>query len=217
MTSSRWITRALSASLALGLVAAAPALAVAGDSAAKPAATKTEATATATVGQKAPAFTLVDQDGKKHSLAQYAGKTVVLEWVNPECPFVKRHYSADTMETLQKTYGPKGVVWLSINSTAHNTAADSKKFMAAEKITSATLLDNDGTVGRAYGARTTPHMFVIDGAGTVRYAGAIDDNPTGKNKAPKNLVAAALDAVLAGKAPAQSSTEPYGCSVKYKK
>lgn len=217
MTSSRWITRALSASLALGLVAAAPALALAGDSAAKPAATKTEAAAPATVGQKAPAFILVDQDGKKHSLAQYAGKTVVLEWVNPGCPFVKRHYNANTMETLQKTYGPKGVVWLSINSTASNTAADSKKFMSEEKITAATLLDNDGAVGHAYGARTTPHMFVIDGSGKIAYAGAIDDDPAGKSKAPKNLVAAALDAVLAGKAPAVSSSEPYGCSVKYKK
>jgi len=216
MTSSRWIARALVPALGLAL-AAAPAVAIAGDSAAKAAAPKAEAATTAAVGQKAPAFSLVDQDGKKHSLAQYAGKTVVLEWTNPGCPFVKRHYAANTMETLSKTYGAKGVVWLAINSTSSNTAADSKKFIADEKLAYPTLLDNDGTVGKQYGARTTPHMFVIDGTGVVRYAGAIDDDPAGKSKAPKNLVAAALDAVLAGKAPAVSSSEPYGCSVKYAK
>jgi peroxiredoxin len=213
MTTSRWIARALVATLAV----ASPAIAIAGDSAAKAPAAKAEAPTTAAVGQKAPAFTLVDQNGAKHSLAQYAGKTVVLEWINPGCPFVKRHYTANTMETLQKTYGAKGVVWLAINSTASNTAADSKKFISEEKLAYPTLLDNDGTVGHLYGARTTPHMFVIDGSGVVRYAGAIDDDAAGKSKAPKNLVAAALDAVLAGKAPAVSSTEPYGCSVKYKK
>jgi peroxiredoxin len=216
ITSTRWIARAFT----LALIAAAPTAAFAGDphaGHAKPAA-KTEAAATAaTVGQKAPDFSLVDQDGKKHNLAQYKGKTVVLEWTNPGCPFVKRHYSANTMETTSKAYADKGVVWLAINSTNTNTAADSKKFIAEEKLAYPTLLDTDGTVGKLYGAKTTPHMFVIDGTGVVRYAGAIDDDPAGKNKAPKNLVAAALDAVVAGKAPAQSSSEPYGCSVKYKK
>ncbi len=208
MTSTRWIVRAFT----LALLAAAPTAAIAGDNAAK-----SEPAATATVGQKAPDFTLVDQDGKKHTLAQYKGKTVVLEWTNPGCPFVKRHYAANTMETTSKAYAAKGVVWLAINSTATNSAADSKKFIAAEGLAYPTLQDSDGAVGKLYAARTTPHMFVIDGTGVVRYAGAIDDDPVGKSKAPKNLVAAALDAVVAGKAPAQSASEPYGCSVKYKK
>ena len=202
-----WTTRAL----ALALLAAAPATAVAGGG--HPA---VAAAATAVVGKPAPDFALKDQDGAEHKLADLRGKTVVLEWINPGCPFVRRHYAVDTMETLSKAYGAKGVVWLAVNSTASNTAAESKAWTADQKLGYPTLLDGDGAVGKRYGARTTPHMFVIDGAGVVRYAGAIDDDPAGKSKAPKNLVAAALDAVLAGKAPAVSSSQPYGCSVKYR-
>jgi peroxiredoxin len=219
MTSTRWIARAFT----LALIAAAPTAAFAGDphaGHAKPAA-KTEAAATAaTVGQKAPDFSLVDQDGKKHNLAQYKGKTVVLEWTNPGCPFVKRHYSANTMETTSKAYADKGVVWLAINSTNTNTAADSKKFIAEEKLAYPTLLDTDGTVGKLYGAKTTPHMFVIDPKGVVIYMGAFDDQPERARASTsdgRNFVDEALTSAMAGRPVGTPVTTAYGCSVQYQR
>ena len=170
--------------------------------------------ASAVVGQPAPAFTLQDETGATHTLSDYAGRVVVLEWTNPECPYVVRHYTADTMETLSSELGD-GVVWLAVNSSHFNTADDSAAWKGAEGFAYPTLLDTDGSVGRLYGARTTPHMYVIDAAGTLAYAGAIDDNPRGTNDAPTNYVGAAVTALLAGDSPAVSSTEPYGCSVKY--
>jgi peroxiredoxin len=178
-------------------------------------AAETAAPATATVGQPAPAFTLTDADGKTHSLAQYKGKTVVLEWTNPGCPFVVRHYDAQTMKKLAGQH--KDVVWLAVNSTATNTADDSKKWAKDKGLPYPTLLDTDGKVGKVYGARTTPHMFVIDGKGVLRYAGAIDSDPKGKGGTVTSYVGDALTALAAGKAPSPASTEPYGCSVKYAK
>ncbi len=178
----------------------------------------------ATVGQPAPAFSLEDSTGKSRSLAEFKGKTVVLEWVNFDCPFVKKHYGSGNMQKLQKTYTGKGVVWLSINSSAagkegHLTAATAEPALRERGAApSALLLDGAGRVGRLYGAKTTPHMFVIDAQGTLVYAGAIDDTPsTDQADIAKahNYLAAAVDAVLAGKPVATASSQPYGCSVKY--
>ena len=175
------------------------------------------------VGEAAPAFTLPAHDGKTHSLSDYKGKTVVLEWTNAECPFVKKHY-AGNMQALQKTYTGKDVVWLSINSSAtgkqgHVDAAGATK-LVMDKGAAPTLvmLDPAGTVGKAYDAKTTPHMFVIDKAGTLVYAGAIDSEPSAD---PADIPAAtpyvknALDEVLAGKPVTNAVTKPYGCGVKY--
>lgn len=180
--------------------------------------------AAAAVGQKAPDFTLTDSTGQPRSLASYKGKTVVLEWVNYNCPFVGKHYGSGNMQALQQKYTGKGVVWLSVNSSAPGKEgnfppaeieAKSKQRHAAM---TAYLIDADGTVGRSYGAKTTPHMFVIDAAGTVVYAGGIDDRPSTDQadvKTAKNYVSAALDEVLAGKPVSVPSSQPYGCGVKY--
>jgi peroxiredoxin len=180
--------------------------------------------ASASVGQAAPAFSVSDASGKAVSLADFKGKTVVLEWVNPECPYVRKHYDSANMQATQKAATAKGVVWLSVNST-HASHYDFKK--PAEMLAwtqkqgaapSATLMDGDGRIGRAYGARTTPHMYVINAQGTLVYAGGIDDKPSSNPadvKTAKNLVNAALADVLAGKPVAQPVTRPYGCSVKY--
>lgn len=171
--------------------------------------------ATAAVGAAAPAFTLNDQNGKPVSLADFAGKTVVLEWINPDCPFVQRHYKAKTFSTLADKYRGKDVVWLAINTTKYATAADNAKWIASNGLSYAILDDHTGAVGRLYGAKTTPHMFVIDPKGVVQYAGAIDDDPQGGKPQPANYVDAALADVLAGKPVATPQTKPYGCSVKY--
>lgn len=169
-------------------------------------------------------FELKDINGKTVTLSQFKGKFVVLEWINHGCPFVVKHYSSGNMQKLQKTYTKKGVVWLSICSSAPgkqgNLSNDEWKAANKDKGSAATtvLLDPDGKVGKMYGASTTPHMFVIDRAGKVIYKGAIDDRPTPKAddvKGAKNYVASALDAALAGKKVAVSSTKPYGCGVKY--
>jgi peroxiredoxin len=182
------------------------------------------ASAAATVGQPAPAFTATDTSGKAVSLADFKGKHVVLEWVNPGCPFVVKHYQSANMQGTQKDAVAKGVVWLTINST-HEDASDYKKpaemaswMQQQNAAASTTLMDASGKVGRAYGARTTPHMYVIDPVGTVVYAGAIDSKPT-SNPADvagaTNHVKAALAESLAGKPVGVASTRPYGCSVKY--
>lgn len=170
--------------------------------------------AQAVVGQPAPDFTLTDQAGQSHSLSDYQGKVVVLEWTNPQCPFVVRHYDADTMENLATNWGDD-VVWLAVDSSHFITPEASAEFAASEGFSYPTLQDPTGATGMAYGAVTTPHMYVIDAEGTLRYNGAIDDNPRGRNDAPTNYVNAAVDALLAGQAPEVTETTPYGCSVKY--
>ncbi len=176
------------------------------------------------VGESAPPFTLTDTHGVEHRLSDYAGKVVVLEWLNHDCPFVKKHYDSGNMPELQKGYTAKGVVWLSINSSAPgkqgNYPPEKANELTQQKGGAATavLLDPDGTVGRAYGAKTTPHMYVIDQKGVLRYAGAIDSIPSTDRadiSRATSYVAAALDAVLAGKEVETKATQAYGCSVKY--
>ena len=180
--------------------------------------------AAATVGEKAPGFTLKDSQGRTHTLDGLKGKYVVLEWVNYDCPFVGKHYGSGNMPSLQKTYTAKGVVWLSVNSSAPGKQGHFSPAEIAAKATerkaafTAYLVDGDGAVGRAYGAKTTPHMFVIDPAGTVVYAGGIDDTPSTDQadvQTAKNYVRQALDEALAGKAVTVATSAAYGCPVKY--
>ena len=178
----------------------------------------------ATVGQVAPNFSVIDTSGKTVSLADFKGKHVVLEWVNPGCPFVVKHYSSQNMQMTQKDATGKGVVWLAINSTApdardYKTPAALAQWMQQQKAAAThTLMDADGKVGRAYGARTTPHMYIVNPAGTLVYAGAIDSKATANTAdiaSATNHVKVALQETLAGKAVSVASTQPYGCSVKY--
>lgn len=179
----------------------------------------------AKVDAPAPAFKLVDSKGKPRSLAEFKGKTVVLEWTNHDCPFVKKHYGAGNMQAQQKKATADGVVWLTINSSApgkqgHVDGAGAEKVRGnAKAVQTAYLLDPDGTVGRAFDAKTTPHMYVIDGKGVLRYAGAIDSvaspDPADIAKATQ-YVPAALTALASNKAVATKVSRPYGCSIKYK-
>ena len=171
------------------------------------------------VGDKAPGFTLSDSAGKKVSLADYTGRVVVLEWTNPDCPFVKRHYQEGSMKNLDSIYSERSVVWLTINSTNYMDASANAAFVKKEGITWPVLVDQDGTVGHAYGAATTPHMFIIDATGVVVYDGAIDDDPRGNMEAGArtNYVSQSLNELATGKAVSTPETKPYGCSVKYKK
>lgn len=185
----------------------------------------TVAAAAPEIGKPAPSFVLKNTEGKDVSPADYKGKIVVLEWINLGCPFVKKHYGSGNMQKLQKDYTAKGVVWLSVASSAPGKEgylkADGWKKAIAEKGSAATavLLDPDGLAGRAYGAKTTPHMFVIDAEGRLAYKGAIDDRPSvdpADVPGATNYVRQALDSLLAGKPVATPSTTPYGCGVKYK-
>jgi peroxiredoxin len=170
------------------------------------------------VGDKAPNFTLEDTAGNDVSLSDYSGKVVVLEWLNPDCPFVQRHYKAGTMKKLATAYGEKGVVWLTVNSTNYMDEAANAKYKASNGLPYTILVDQSGEVGHLYDAKTTPHMYIIDGDGELVYIGAIDDDPRGtKGGSTTNYVEAALDEVLAGRAVTTAETKPYGCSVKYKK
>src|SRR5246127_1987703 len=177
------------------------------------------------VGSAAPDFSLTDSNGKTHSLSQYKGKYVVLEWFNPECPFVKKHYGSGNMQKLQNEYTGRGVVWLTIDSNAPGTEGNITPEQA-QKITAswkthqtALLLDPEGKAGRAYGAKNTPDMVIINPEGKIAYEGAIDskaspnpaDIPTSTN-----YVKAALDESLAGKPVTTPQTKPYGCHVTYK-
>jgi len=182
------------------------------------------ALAAATVGQPAPAFTAIDAGGKTVSLADYKGKHVVLEWVNPGCPYVQKHYNSANMQGTQKDAVAQGVVWLAVNSTApdasdYRTPAAMAQWMQDQKAAAtATLMDSDGKVGRTYGARTTPHMYIVNPVGTLVYAGAIDSKPTANPAdiaGATNHVKVALAESLAGKAVGTPSTRAYGCSVKY--
>lgn len=183
------------------------------------------AASAATVGQAAPDFSLTDLNGKAVKLSDFKGKHVVLEWHNPACPFVVKHYDSNNMQSLQNKYDAKDTVWLSINSTnpSHQDfmANDKLKGYIADKKAApdAYMTDADGKVGQTYGAKTTPHMYVINPTGMLVYAGAIDDKRGTKKdeiKVANNFVIAALDASKAGKQIANASTSPYGCSVKYK-
>ena len=183
-----------------------------------------DAAAAAKVDQPAPAFELVDSTGKTRSLSDYAGKTVVLEWTNHECPFVRKHYGSGNMQAQQRDATGKGVVWLSINSSAPGNqghvdgAAAERVRSQARAAQTAYLLDPDGTVGRAYGAKTTPHMYVIDPKGVLRYAGGIDSIPSADTddiKQATQYVPQALAELAAGKPVSVKVSRPYGCSVKY--
>lgn len=175
-------------------------------------------------GTTAPDFSLAAASGKAVKLSDFKGKTVVLEWLNHGCPFVRKHYDSGNMQSLQRTYTGKGVVWLSIISSAEGKQGHvDAKGAAADKVSnksSATdiLLDPTGTVGKTYEAKTTPHMYVINPQGVLVYQGAIDDKASADPadvKSAKNYVAAALDATLSGKTVAIGSTKSYGCGVKY--
>jgi peroxiredoxin len=176
------------------------------------------------VGAPAPGFTANATTGKAVSLADQRGKIVVLEWTNHDCPYVVKHYSTSNMQALQKEATGQGVVWLTIISSApgtqgHVSAAQADELTASRKASpSAVLLDPTGTVGKAYGATNTPHMFVIDKAGTLMYAGAIDDKPTSRKgdvQGAQNYVREALAAVAAGQPVKTPVTRAYGCTVKY--
>src|SRR6266446_2603843 len=177
------------------------------------------------VGSAAPDFSLTDAKGKAHSLSQYKGKYVVLEWFNPECPFVKKHYGSGNMQKLQEEYTNKGVTWLTIDSNAPGTEGNLSADAASKVMTgwktqqTALLLDPEGKAGRAYGAKNTPNMVVINPEGKIVYEGAIDSKAT-PNPADiptsTNYVKAALDESLTGKPVSNPKTKPYGCSVKYK-
>ncbi|HET6265454.1 MAG TPA: thioredoxin family protein [Usitatibacter sp.] len=180
--------------------------------------------ANASVGKPAPTFAVTDLDGKPAKLEDYKGKTVVLEWTNFGCPFVQKHYKSGNMQALQKKYG-SDVVWLAVNST-HKSAWDwtepaklSKQLKEFGAAPARYLVDEPGKVGMAYGAKTTPHMFIIDGSGKVVYNGAIDSirsSDVDDVKKATNYVAVALDELKAGKPVSTASTTPYGCTVKYR-
>lgn len=181
--------------------------------------------ANAIPGEAAPNFSEVDAEGKKHSLDDYKGEWLVLEWFNKDCPYVKKHYGSNNMQSLQQKYTAQDVNWLTIISSAKGkqgylepeqavAEAEAHGIQASAEF----LIDTDGSMGRAYGAKTTPHMFIINPEGKVVYAGAIDDNDSANPaviKTSKNYVAAALDEALAGKPISVASSRAYGCSVKY--
>ena len=176
------------------------------------------------IGKPAPAFTATDSNGRTHSLADYRGKTVVLEWTNHDCPYVRKHYEAGNMQALQAEARAADVVWLTIISSAPgkqgyvepaqaNALTESRKALPH-----AVLLEPDGDIGRAYGARTTPHMYIIDGDGVLRYKGGIDDKPTSDPAdidGANNYVRAALADLATGGDVKTPVSRPYGCSVKY--
>jgi len=179
--------------------------------------------AAAKVGQPAPDFTARSIEGKVYRLSDLKGKIVVLEAFNLDCPFCRNHYATGAMQELQKRFAAKGVVWLLINSVhkAHpsyrapeEAKAEMKKFKIAH---AAWIDDSDGKIGKAFGMRTTPHVFVIDKKGALVYAGAVDDRPapSGDPRTARNYLKEALEALLSGKAVPVSKTRPYGCSVKY--
>jgi peroxiredoxin len=172
------------------------------------------------VGAGAPGFQLKAVDGKAYSLAEYRGKVVVLEWVNPHCPFSDRHAREKTMTDLSRQYGE--VVWLGINSTNSKSGefespAEYQAYLQRNGIIYPVLYDESGATGHAYGARTTPHMFIVDPQGKIAYNGAIDDDPSGRKPKPErlNYVSKGLDAEKVGAKPDPATTKPYGCSVKY--
>jgi len=178
-----------------------------------------------TPGSQAPDFKGIDSNGVSHSLSQYRGKYVVLEWANQGCPYDQKHYLSGNMESLQRQWTDKGVVWLSVLSSAPGeqgnvSPAEENQYLKKMKaVPTAALLDPEGRIGRLYEAKTTPHIFVIDPKGKLIYQGAIDDKPTTNHadiKTAHNYLNDALDSAMAGKAVPVATTRPYGCSVKYK-
>ncbi len=176
------------------------------------------------INSPAPDFTLLDVNGKQHKLSQYKGKIVVLEWINFDCPYVKKHYNSKNMQQLQEKYTKQDVVWIAICSSAPGKQGNFTKDEILDRIKqhdakfNAYLIDEDGKVGKTYGAKTTPHIFIIDKNGNLVYAGGIDDKPSKEIedvKNAKNYVSKALDELLNGKPVSEQSAQPYGCSVKY--
>lgn len=181
--------------------------------------------AAAEIGKPAPAFKAKDINGAEQSLEKYKGKIVVLEWNNPECPFVMKHYKSGNMQAVEADLEKSGVVWLTVNSSAKDkqgsmTPAEAKAMLkAADSTPTAYILDAEGTIGKAYGATATPHMFVVDKKGTLAYAGAIDDKPgfdEAEIKGATNYVKQAVNELIDDKPVSVASTQAYGCSVKYK-
>ena len=179
----------------------------------------------ATVGQMAPDFTLKDVNGKTVRLSDYRGRHVVLEWNNPGCPYVQKHYKSGNMQALQKEAAAKNVVWLTVNSTeaSHGdylSPAQLSRWMNEQKaVPTATLMDEDGAAGRAYAARVTPHMYIVDAQGRLVYAGGIDSIPSARTadiQTATNYVRTSLGEALAGKPLSLSTTRPYGCTIKYR-
>jgi len=177
------------------------------------------------VGDPAPNFTGVDSNGKQQSLATYKGKFVVLEWHNQGCPYTRKHYESGNMQRLQKEWTGKGVVWLTVISSAPGTQGfvtptqENEYLQKMNASPTAVIMDPGGSLGHLYGAKTTPHMYIIDPAGTLIYNGAIDDHPTSDQAdiaGSKNYVSAALAEAMSGKPVTDAATRPYGCSVKYK-
>ena len=182
------------------------------------------AVAGVSINQPAPDFTGVDSNGKTHSLSQYQGKTVVLEWTNHDCPYVRKHYQSGNMQSLQKAATGDGVVWLSIISSApgkqgHVSGAEANALTSQRNASPSTvILDEKGDIGRLYGAKTTPHMYIIDPKGTLVYMGGIDNIPSSNQDdivSATNYVRIALQSLSDGKPIADNVTRPYGCSVKY--
>lgn len=178
----------------------------------------------AKLNEAAPIFKLVDSNGKEHSLSDFAGKNVVLEWINYDCPFVKKHYDSKNMQNLQEKYTAQEVVWLTICSSNKGKQGNfsveeiNKRSKKHDAKFTAYLIDEDGKVGKMYGAKTTPHMYIINTEGVLVYAGGIDDKATTDVKdikGAKNYVSLALDELLSGKGVSTQSSTPYGCSVKY--
>ena len=178
----------------------------------------------AKLNEQAPNFKLVDSNGKEHSLSDFKDKIIVLEWINYDCPFVKKHYDSKNMQSLQEKYTKEGIIWLTICSSVEskqgnfsNDEINSRSKKHNAKFT-AYLVDADGKVGKTYGAKTTPHMYIIDKTGKLVYAGGIDDKAStdiSDIKSAKNFVVSALDELLAGKNVSVQGSKPYGCSVKY--
>jgi peroxiredoxin len=175
-------------------------------------------------GRRAPDFTATDTKSTQHTLTAYRVKTVVLEWTNHECPYTGKHYATGNMQALQAAAGGSGAVWLTVvssrpGSQGHVEAAEADRLTASRNAKpTGVVLDPSGQLGRLYGARTTPHMFIVDGAGVLVYMGAIDDRPTASHasvKGARNYVREALESMAAGRPIALAATRPYGCSVKY--
>jgi peroxiredoxin len=186
--------------------------------------TSTRSQAALQTGVAAPGFTAIDSKGRQHALAAYKGKTVILEWTNHECPYTVKHYATGNMQALQKAATDSGAVWLTVVSSRPGTQGHVNG-LEADKLTddrrahpTAVLLDPKGDLGRLYGARTTPHMYIVDQAGMLAYMGGIDDQPSASHatvKTARNYVREALGALAAGRPITLASTRPYGCSVKY--
>jgi peroxiredoxin len=177
------------------------------------------------IGEPAPNFTGVDSNGKQQSLSAYKGKFVVLEWHNQGCPYTRKHYESGNMQRLQKEWTGKGVIWLTVISSAPGTQGfvtptqENEYLQKMNAAPTAVIMDPGGSLGHLYGAKTTPHMFIIDPSGTLIYNGAIDDHPTSDQAdiaSSKNYVSMALQEAMSGKPVIDAATRPYGCSVKYK-